>query len=690
MLCRLALLLFLNFALSFQILAATDIKGLEIQLDSLLAISPPDKAAITNTYLHLLQLQVENNQIEAALLKAEEGLALASEWEEPEYQFHFLHSLGVIHYFPLDDYASSLNYLLQANHVGDGKVDANLLVQNYAIMSEVYVRMSDMSEALKIQLKGLDLAIQIQDTALIAEGYYALGGVYVAQEDNEKALESFLTALQYANSIQNIDPRLGHALLGSVAETYLELKEPDKALKYIDMAYNLADSVNYQLGLAYDDSYYGEYYRLKEEYSKSYTYLRRADLAFKRFQLRLEEGDNGILLAEVFNHTREFSKALAILDTVENIAETIQNAELMMGVVKTRAQSLDSLGRKDLAYDNLRRYLQLRDSILGDPSRLEFARTESGFTVGKMEQEVAEIREQQQQTKRNMIIGGIIAGFIILLVLLIMGYQRNRDLNRVNRLLAVKNEEINLQNERLASSNEELRQFAHVTSHDLREPLRSIGGFATLLERKFNGGLDGKTKEYLNFITSGVRRMDKLLADLMNYSVIGILEQKFEPVAIETVISGLIESLHQEKRAQGAKISIHNLPEIVADARQMRLLFENLIDNAIKFRSDKAPVIQVNCQSIDNNQYLFSIRDNGIGMDEAYQEQIFSLFLRLHNNGSDYEGTGVGLSICRKIVQQHKGKIWIESKLGEGTTVFFQLPASPLEQVDPINWRAEN
>ncbi|MEL6593948.1 MAG: ATP-binding protein, partial [Bacteroidota bacterium] len=458
--------------------------------------------------------------------------------------------------------------------------------------------------------------------------------------------------------------------------------------QYLESSYLLADSIGSEFGIACYQQLKGEVLLLKGQVPEAYRSLRVADQYFRVNDLKAMEADTKLSIAQALIMDQEASRSLALLDSLQEIAKVLTKPSISMKISELRAKGFSALGRKDLAYDNLVRYLALRDSIYGTPVSLDFARAESGIAVSKIEEEIAEIKEAQQLARRQMTIGGIIAGFILLLVLLLMGYQRNRALNRVNKILAQKTEEIYMQNERLASSNEELRQFAHITSHDLREPLRSIGGFSTLLERKYQTILDDRAREYLSFITSGVRRMDSLLADLMNYSVIGILEQKFEPVEIEGIITDIIETLHREKRTQGARINIRNLPTITADARQMRMLFENLIDNAIKFKGEDTPKVEINCER-KGDHYLFSIADNGIGMDEAYQEQIFSLFLRLHNNTSEYEGTGIGLSICRKIVQQHKGKIWIKSQKDLGTTVYFLLPTSPLEVTNAIKWRPE-
>lgn len=681
-----AILLFFGFAQFAFLVAYSPNDSIAEEIDMLIANGSDDYDHIYNRFEELVTAYQGEKKWTEAIYKAEEAMYLSLRWEEPLFQFKFLHLLGRTQYLSQLDDNLALNYLLQAEQIDPIAITKPDKAEVYALMSKVYVRLGDINEALKMQLEVIDLCRVTEDTVMLAVGYQNLADIYTGQGDYEKALKAYLTGLQLIKTTPASDARLMLNLFSSTAAVYLKLREPEKADRYLASSYELADSLQSAYGLAKYEQYKGASLLMQGQFATAYTYFRNADRYFLAKDLYADQAENKLNIARLLLIDDQASQCLALLDSVQILATQINSPELEMQITKLRADAFSSLGRKDLAYNNLFRYLQLRDSIFGTPIRLDFALAESGIAVSKIEEEIAEIKEAQQVARRQMIIGGMIAGFILLLVLLLMGYQRNRALNRVNKILAQKNEEIFMQNERLASSNEELRQFAHITSHDLREPLRSIGGFSTLLERKFKGKLDERGQEYLDFITSGVRRMDSLLADLMNYSVIGILEQKFEPVEIEKIITNIIETMHREKRAQGARIKIKNLPVIIADVRQMGILFENLIDNAVKFRAKKVPQIEINCQK-QGESYLFSIKDNGIGMDEAYQEQIFSLFLRLHNNTSEYEGTGVGLSICRKIVQQHKGRIWINSQQDLGTTVYFLLPASPLEVTSPIKWR---
>lgn len=223
----------------------------------------------------------------------------------------------------------------------------------------------------------------------------------------------------------------------------------------------------------------------------------------------------------------------------------------------------------------------------------------------------------------------------------------------------------------LLDSNQELEQFAYVASHDLKEPLRTVGSFVQLIEKHFRSQKNEKTDEYFHFVIDGVRRMSALLDDLLALSR---LNRKIEFMKID--LNHTIELIgHNLKdlieRNEGV-ITCEELPTIIGNRPQLSQLFQNVVSNALKFRGERAPIIKISHEKQDDG-YLFCIKDNGIGISKEYLERVFVIFQRL-NHREQYEGTGMGLSICKKIIQNHGGKIWIESTPNEGTAVFFTIP----------------
>nr|WP_255570287.1 ATP-binding protein [Cohnella sp. CFH 77786] len=245
--------------------------------------------------------------------------------------------------------------------------------------------------------------------------------------------------------------------------------------------------------------------------------------------------------------------------------------------------------------------------------------------------------------------------------------------NRMSQTIRNKNEALTLQSEELSRSNAELEQFAYVASHDLQEPLRMVASYVQLLEKRYKGRLDQDADDFIHYASDGAHRMQNLINDLLAFSRVGTKGKAFKPVDSEVVLQHVLANLQQAAKENGATITHDPMPTITADSTQVAQLLQNLIGNAIKFCDPaRAPVIHIAAE-LREEEWLFSVRDNGIGLDPKYRDKIFQIFQRLHNK-TKYPGTGIGLSICKKIVERHGGKIWVESVPGVFTTFYFTLP----------------
>ena len=231
-------------------------------------------------------------------------------------------------------------------------------------------------------------------------------------------------------------------------------------------------------------------------------------------------------------------------------------------------------------------------------------------------------------------------------------------------------------NKRLQDSNRELEDFAHIASHDLQEPLRKISSFGGLLKESLLDRLDDDEMENLDFMVDGAMRMQAMINELLTYSRITTRAKSFQAVDTNKVVEDLkkleLASILQE--AKGALVIPKQLPTVTGDPSQLYQLFQNLILNGFKFHKEgMPPVVTINCHPAQNNKIIFYVRDNGIGIDSEYHEKIFTMFKRLHSR-EQYEGTGIGLAICKKIVLRHGGEIGVKSKDGEGSDFWFTLP----------------
>jgi light-regulated signal transduction histidine kinase (bacteriophytochrome) len=224
----------------------------------------------------------------------------------------------------------------------------------------------------------------------------------------------------------------------------------------------------------------------------------------------------------------------------------------------------------------------------------------------------------------------------------------------------------------LQRSNAELEQFAYVASHDLQEPLRMVSSYTQLIQRRYGDKLDGDAKEFMHYVVDGAARMKQLIEDLLAYSRVGTKGKQFREIELEAALKRAVTNLRAAIEESGAAVTWDPLPRLSADDVQLAQLFQNLIGNALKFRGAGVPRIHVSAVERESD-WEFAVRDNGIGIEPQYFERIFMVFQRLHTKG-EYPGTGIGLAICKKVVERHGGAIRVTSQPGEGSQFHFTLP----------------
>jgi PAS domain S-box-containing protein len=229
--------------------------------------------------------------------------------------------------------------------------------------------------------------------------------------------------------------------------------------------------------------------------------------------------------------------------------------------------------------------------------------------------------------------------------------------------------------EELKRSNEELGQFAYIASHDLQEPLRMVASYTQLLSKRYKGRLDADADEFIAYAVDGASRMQRLIEDLLSFSRVATTGNPLVDTSSEYALEQALQNLHWAIKDSGALVTHDPLPMVQGDGPQLVQLFQNLVGNAIKYQNPGNPVVHVSAAPLGRQSWSFAVRDNGLGIDAQYFERIFGMFQRLHKR-DEFSGTGVGLAICKKIVERHGGNLWVESEVGHGSTFKFVLAAS--------------
>lgn len=373
-------------------------------------------------------------------------------------------------------------------------------------------------------------------------------------------------------------------------------------------------------------------------------------------------------LSEVARIRGEVDKAIVLADSALRVSQAIFNIRHERTASYHLAQALAQKKDYANAFSKMLLYHRLNDSIVREEAKTITEEVQAQYQNRLFEQKV-QILEAKQVAQRNsiqLLIGLIIMTIILLAV--ITSYLLRR--NQVSQIIRNKNAVL----EKYIAYNLQLENFAYIASHDLKSPLRNVVSFSQLLARRIKDKVTEEERDYLNFIIAGTKEMSSLIDDLLNYSLVQREQLNVTDIQVKQLIERVVMRNQPLIKEAGAQIDTH-VKEVTlkGDAIKLNQLLQNLFTNALKFQqAGKVPKVTINFEEGDD-YYRFEIRDNGIGIDPQYFEKIFMVFKRLHTK-KDYEGTGIGLAICKKIIEQHGGHIWVESSLGDGASFFFTLP----------------
>lgn len=587
-------------------------------------------AMIGNWYLEQNRFK-ESLQVVQDILNSEYFDALTDKAKSEIYKTLIQSLLRSQEFSSLEEYSQLLlNLSLKTQDVEKEIIARNTL----AIVNSIH---SNYRIAMGFFLECLDRAINIGYRKSIADALVNIGTIYANLQNHEEALQRYKTVLEEYDDVLPLNTLV--IIYNNVGNIFYLLNDAAQSKQNFEKSLDLATASNYQEMIALAHTQLSRVYRMEGNLDEALV------LAEQASHLMLEQGETTGLQINIIN-LAYLHFDLGDLDSAVALAKQGKEASLALGDEINAMQAIKLLSNiysdlKDFktAYFYQKEYSELQDKVVKEQSRLHTIDIEIRY----------DIREKQKQIEH---------------------LQKE---NAFQGKLIEQSEQIAEQNTQLVYANEELQQFAYIVSHDLKEPLRMIASYAQLIMFRYKNVVDENFQTYLDFMSEGVTRMNGLLDGLLQYGTIGKEKEDKEEVDIQDIIDAAQFNLKLLIRETNAEIEVGKMPFLIAHTSRMIQLFQNLINNAIKFRRvDTTPHIKISCTK-KSKIYHFRVQDNGIGIDPEHRERVFAIFQRLHSR-KQYEGTGIGLSICQKIVQHLGGNIWIEDAPGGGTVFCFDLP----------------
>ena len=394
-----------------------------------------------------------------------------------------------------------------------------------------------------------------------------------------------------------------------------------------------------------------------------YRSLNRARIAGKRKDLE----EIYLIIGECQAKIGQLEMAKSYVDTAYSLAQEDRDHKYLLQAYQQYGALYYHQGKYKISISFLKRFQALTDSINNLENSELLSRLEREFQRKEQEQEIFELREQASQQNLFLVILSGLIGMVLFIAGGLFFYYRK--IRKFNEELESKVLE---RTEELKQSNTQLERFAYIASHDLKTPLRTISSFLSLIKRRIKVYENPELEDLLSFASNGAKQMNNLIEDVLEFSKVSTSEMKKEEVDLNQTIRSVLYNIDDFLRENNGKINAENLPLVNGNGGYLHQLFQNLIVNGIKYNENDEPSVSISCQ-IQENVFRFCVQDNGIGIDDAYQDTVFEMFKRLHTS-AEYEGTGIGLALCKKIVEQHGGEIWLENSLPSGTTFCFTLP----------------
>ncbi|MEM1322484.1 MAG: tetratricopeptide repeat protein [Bacteroidota bacterium] len=549
------------------------------------------------------------------------SLELATQTNNLKSVEYAYHGLGYLHE-TVGEYDEAIEYYFKSIEVAETRGSISGVITTSQNMGNTYLKLGDEKMALETIEKAYTLATEQNDTFHIANVLHDYGQILRESGRLDEALDKLQASLSVYEKV-NVKPTIARSLI-NIADIYTKKGEFDKAQ---------------------------EYFMKSLEYKK---FIRAQDFS----ELYNKFGNLNLKMEKLLEAEQAFIKSLAISDEHDFKDLSEANNRSLYRIYERK-------GSAEKALAHLKKYTELKDYLFNQDKAKHIAEMQFRFDMEQNEKEIQLLRLKQNKTM--LIASSLLFLFVVVFLIYVINMR-----GRNNAELQQKHDEITTQNIKLRESNEVLNQFAYVAAHDLKEPLRNIGSFVNLIQIKYGHQFNEEALEYMNFVTGGVKRLNNLLIDLLEYSRISSQAPTGEEINISEIVTEVISNLNNSIQRKEAVIEYSkDLPSLRMNRLHLIQLFQNMISNALKF-VDKTPKIIIDGKVVDD-EVIMSVKDNGIGIDQDFGNKIFNLFHQLNKN-KKYEGTGIGLTICKNIIDKYDGRIWFESEPDQGTTFYMSIP----------------
>ncbi len=547
------------------------------------------------------------------------ALILADEIGDLQGKENNLHGLGYL-YETTNEYEQAVSYYHRSLEVAEQRGEQSGIVTTLQNIGMTYSKIGNFTLAKETIESAFELSIDVGDSLVITNVLHDFGTILLQMGDYDGALEKFLKSLEI-NRMEMAKATIARSLM-FIAEVYTKKNELDEARKYFEEC------------LVYKE------------------FMKDEDLAELYHKIGLLNYDqNGLQeAAEAFLNSLELSE-------LYNYTNLIQRNNFSLYKVFAKE------GKNERALFHLEQSSILKDSIFNVEQTARLAELRFLYDTEKSEKQILELTAQQG---KFLLIGSTSLFGILFLFMAYLIRLKNKN----NQTLKQKNEEIQKQNVKLRESNEVMKQFTYVTAHDLKEPLRNIGSFISLFQRKYGTQFNKEANDYMKFVNKGVHRLNDLLNALVEYSSISIQKPTNEKIDLREIVKDISFNLREDIESKNAQILLaEDLPELQMNELHVTQLFQNLISNSLKF-AENAPIIWIEAIQ-KSEEIVYCVQDNGIGIQTEYKDKVYKLFHQLDRNT---EGQGIGLTICKNIVDKYNGKIWFEANRERGARFFISFP----------------